>query len=134
MKVFLDTNVILSAHLWKGGICDQVYRLVIGQYELVLSEVVLEEVKEKLEEKFSVPEEEIGMLEAELRTYPVAETPIAPAPYPIEDPDDPWILASAIHAEVDVLVTGDKLFQALRDQVNELDILSPRAFVDQYGS
>lgn len=44
MKVFLDTNVIVSA-FGTRGLCADLIRLVIARHELTVSEVVLEEVK-----------------------------------------------------------------------------------------
>ena len=44
-------------------------------------------------------------------------------------PEDDLILASAVSAEVDFLVTGDKLLQALGSYAG-VTILSPRSFLD----
>lgn len=38
----------------------------------------------------------------------VVPNPAAPASVPIRDPDDPWVLASAIAGRADVLITGDR--------------------------
>ena len=134
MRVFLDTNVLLSAFLWEGGVCDQVLRLVVERYDLVVGEVVIEEAKEKLAEKFKLSPEEIAVFEAEVRGFDVVARPEAPATAPLPDPDDLWVLASALDAEAAVLVTGDKGFRDAAAEVPSIQILRPREFLDQYGA
>ena len=58
--------------------------------------------------------------------------PAEPHRLPEDDPDDQWVLATAIEGKSDVLVTGDKDLLRVADQVTEVKILSPRAFVDTY--
>ena len=134
MRVFLDTNVLLSAFLWEGGVSDQVLQLVIERYELVTGEYVIEETKEKLAGKFKLSPDEIDAVEAELRSFHVVPLPEAPAAAPLPDPDDLWVLASALAAEASVLVTGDKAFRAAADRVASLQILRPREFLDRYSA
>ena len=53
--------------------------------------------------------------------------PSAPATWPESDPDDRWIVASAIGGAVDLLVTGDKdLLQESHD--HHFRIVTPRGF------
>ncbi len=56
------------------------------------------------------------------RIVPAADEPLADIP----DPDDAWIIAAAVTAGSDLLVTGDKALLAL-DAVAGLPILDPRA-------
>ena len=67
MRVFLDTNVLLSALLWEGGLCDRLMQAVIEEYTLVVGEYVLEETKEKLLGKFKLDREDAEAFDAELR-------------------------------------------------------------------
>ena len=132
MRVFLDTNVLLSALLWEGGLCDRLMQAVIEEYTMVVGEYVLEETKEKLLGKFKLDREDAETYDTELRENEVVPRPAQPHRLPEDDPDDQWVLATAIEGKSDVLVTGDKDLLRVADQVTEVAILSPRAFVDTY--
>ena len=47
MKVFLDTNVLVSG-LATRGLCADVIRLVLAEHELIAGEVALKEVERVL--------------------------------------------------------------------------------------
>lgn len=51
MRVFLDTNVIISATATRG-LCADVFREVILSHELIVSETLLAEVRQVLSTKF----------------------------------------------------------------------------------
>ncbi|MDD9980739.1 MAG: hypothetical protein OXU81_05185, partial [Gammaproteobacteria bacterium] len=53
--------------------------------------------------------------------------PVDPAPWPVNDPDDRWIVASAPAGSADLLVTGDKDLIAVGDAVG-LPVVTPRGF------
>ena len=129
MKVFLDTNVIASAVATRG-LCADLFRLVLTEHELVVGEVVLDELRGVLDQRFRLPATRVSEVEELLRTYEVIARPKVPDPVAVRDPDDLWILASARAALVDALVTGDGDLPAVADQV-PFRILSPRAFWDE---
>jgi uncharacterized protein len=52
----------------------------------------------------------------------------APSPVSVRDPDDGKILADAVEAGVQILVTGDKDLLDVAEQ-SPIPILSPRAFL-----
>lgn len=126
MKVFVDTNVLVSAFATRG-LCADVFRLVISRHEFVVGEVVLEELEAVLQDKLQVPEPTVEDLLRHLREHTVVPRPDA-APIEVAgDPSDAWVLASAIGAGADVLVTGDRDLLELPPQA-DLAILTPRAF------
>ena len=49
------------------------------------------------------------------------ETPLALSPYRVVDPDDAVVLASALTAEADVLVTGDKALLNLAEAIRQAE-------------
>ncbi|MBM3956880.1 MAG: putative toxin-antitoxin system toxin component, PIN family [Gemmatimonadetes bacterium] len=53
--------------------------------------------------------------------------PPAPSGIDVRDPDDRWVLASALAGRADVLVTGDKDLLALGTR-SPLRIVDPRGF------
>ena len=61
MKVFLDTNVLVSATATRG-LCADVLREVLASHQLIVSDPLFAELKRILFDKFNVP----GHLIAEL--------------------------------------------------------------------
>ena len=67
MKVFLDTNVLVSAFATRG-LCADVLRQVLAEHELLVGERVLREVGRVLRAKLRVPQPVIDEIEQFLRT------------------------------------------------------------------
>lgn len=130
MRVFLDTNVLVSGFATRGLSAD-VVRLLMAEHTLLTGEVVLEETRRVLTEKFRVPSEKVGDIERLLRRYRVESTPSAESPVEVRDPDDEVVLPSAIAADADVLVTGDSDLFDIADQVKALRIMTPRRFWEE---
>lgn len=129
MKVFLDTNVLVSGFATRG-LCADVIRLVLAEHELVIAEVVLIELERVLKQKLQLPGEQIQQILAFLKSQTVQPTPKSLSPIPVRDEDDRWVLASALVAKADVLVTGDKDLLTVAEQVSDLIITDPRGFWD----
>jgi putative PIN family toxin of toxin-antitoxin system len=129
VRVLLDTNVIVSA-VTTRGLCADVFRAVLAAHELVTCAKVLQEVRRILGIKFDVPEQLIAeYLELIGQDAIVAEPEDLPD-LPIQDRDDVAIVAAAIAAKAEVLVTGDHELQSLKN-VGKVRILSPRAFWEE---
>lgn len=113
MRVVLDTNVIISATLIRGGNEDQIIRAwQRGAFELVLSPQILEEIGralfyEKLRKFRWMTEEEI----AELLQALAQGSALVSGRVKVKasrDPDDDKFLAAAVEAEAGFVVTGDR--------------------------
>ena len=126
MKVFLDTNVLVAAFATRG-LCADVLGSVLADHQLVTGEVVLTELRRALSRRLKVPAATVDAIPEFLSEYEVVPKPKAPSDVPIRDPDDRWILASAVIARADVLITGDA---DLLDVASSARILPPRAFWD----
>ena len=126
MRVFLDTNVLVSAFATRG-LCADVLRLVLAEHELIVAEVVLRELRKALRLKLKLPPAIIATIEELLRENEVIPRPRVPSSLEVRDPDDRWVLASAIAGRADLLVTGDGnlLEIAARSPVR---IVDPRGF------
>ena len=124
MKVFFDTNVLVSAYAARGISADLV-RYVLVEHELLTGEVNLEELSRVLGGRFGVPAERLDAIESELRAETIVPRPAEPAEIPVGDPDDRWVLASALASDADLLVTGDRDLLAVADQVS-IPIVDPR--------
>lgn len=126
MRVFLDTNVLVAAFATRG-LCADVLRDVLAGHELVVGEVVLAELERALTRRLRLPATAVKAILEFLREHEVVPKPKEPASLPVRDPADRWILASALAARADVLVTGDRDLLDLPAQP-PLRILDPRAF------
>lgn len=130
MRVFLDTNVLVSAFATRGLGAD-VFRLVLAEHELIVGQIVLDELRRVLRKKIGLPEgavrEALTTVE-EHRVVPTAETDPG---VEVADPPDARVLATALAAGADVLVTGDRDLLSVNDRVEELRILDPRGFWEE---
>jgi len=107
VRVFLDTNVLVSAFLARG-LCADLFRLVLIEHTLVTSEVVLTELQDVLSRKGRLPAPQIAAIQAFLRDQPVAARPAQTLQLGLVDPDDEWVVASAVLVDADLFVTGDQ--------------------------
>ena len=126
MKVFVDTNVLVSA-LATRGLSADVFRLILAEHELLTGEVNLTELDRVLGGRFGAPADLVRSALDMLREHTVVPRPEEPASVPTTDPDDRWVLASALAGQADVLVTGDRDLLDLAEEA-PLPILTPRGF------
>ncbi|MBI2115455.1 MAG: putative toxin-antitoxin system toxin component, PIN family [candidate division NC10 bacterium] len=126
MRVFLDTNVLVSAFATRG-ICADVLRLVLTEHTLVIGDVVLHELTRSLRTRIRLPARMVDEIEAFLRESEIVPRPPAPWTLPVRDEDDRWVLASAIAGKAEVFVTGDRDLLDVADQV-PIRIVDPRGF------
>ena len=128
MRVFLDTNVLVSAFATRG-LCADVLRLVLAEHTLVTADVVLREVARVLRSRIRLPRSRVDDIVAFLREHEVLPKPAAPSELAIRDEDDRWVLASAVAGSAEVVVTGDRDLLDVSSQA-PLKIVDPRRFWD----
>jgi putative PIN family toxin of toxin-antitoxin system len=126
VRVFLDTNVLVAAFTTRG-LCDDVVRVAIADHTLLTGEVNLQELRRVLRQRMKVPPDVVTRVEDLLRARTVIPKPKDPPDVPVRDPDDLWVLASAIEGDAEVLVTGDQDLLAVAD-IAPLPIVTPREF------
>ena len=121
MKLVVDTNVLMSGSAWSGTASRLVDALLAGEATLCLSEKLLAELTDVLQrEKFRKRLEERGQnATAILARFREVAQMIEPRPMPVpaslRDPDDVHVLACAVPASADAIVTGDDDLLALKE-------------------
>jgi uncharacterized protein len=126
MKVFLDTNILASA-LATRGLCADVFREVLSNEQLVVSQLVLDELKDVLHRKFGLPVASAAEAVALVCIDSLIAKPETPIHVDISDADDVPILSAACTANADVFVTGDKVLLGL-NKIGAMVIVGPRGY------
>lgn len=130
MRVFLDTNVLVSAFATRGLSAD-VFRLVLAEHELIVGQIVLDELRRVLRKKIGLPESAVRQALTTVEEHRVVPTAETDPGVEVADPPDARLLATALAARADVLVTGDRDLLSVNDRVEELRILDPRGFWEE---
>ena len=131
MRVFFDTNVLVSAFLARG-LCADLLRLVLAEHTLVSSEVVISELREVLSRKGKLPIAQIDAIETFLRDQPIAPRPEETLELGLIDTDDEWVVASAVLIDADLFVTGDQ--GVLACIAPPIPVINPRCCWEQLRS
>ncbi|MCZ6577064.1 MAG: putative toxin-antitoxin system toxin component, PIN family [Acidiferrobacterales bacterium] len=126
MRVFPDTGVLVAA-LATRGLCADLLRLVLVEHQLVTGRPVFRELRRVLVEQLRLPQATADQVMPFLREQGEISAPAQPAPWPVDDADDRWILAAALEVGTDVLVTSDPALLAIEDRV-PFRICRPRGF------
>ena len=127
IRVCLDSNVLVAAFAARG-LCSDLLAHVLSEQQLVVPDVVREESIRVLSTKFKLSAEALESVMAVLDRCEAAGAFGEPSPVAVRDPDDEKVLADAVAAGVQVLVTGDKDLLAVAEH-SPIPILSPRAFM-----
>jgi len=126
MRLVLDTNVLIAAFI-SHGLCNELLEHCVLNHEVVLSKFILDELKEKLTDKFKFTIREAnGVVRLLKSRCAVVGTSDLPSPVS-RDPDDDNIIATAIAGNCRCIVTGDKDLLDL-EQVGTVLIVSPSRF------
>ena len=126
MKVFLDTNVLVSATATRG-LCADVLREVLIHHQFVIAEPLLAELRNALCEKLGVPEDFVRELIEILQKDSLFSSSSTHRDIDIQDSADVIILSCASNGNADLVVTGDKELLDLA-KIGNMEIVSPRVF------
>lgn len=135
----VDANVLASGFIRMNPEAATVQTLDAwraGRFLLVLSEHLLDEVSRTLEDPYFArrlgPAQraaDLALLRAEAIITPITVTVRGVATHP----EDDLVLATAVSAGVDYLVTGDRKLQRL-GAYRGVQIVSPRQFIDRLSA
>ena len=127
MRVFLDTNVLVSAFISRG-ISAEIFRIIVKEHELIIGDLVLNELKRILHTKLEMPLAQVNNILNYLKSFEQINYTGEESPFEIRDKDDEKILVLALQSNSDVLITGDKDFLDVRKSLS-IKVLNPREFL-----
>ncbi len=128
MIIVLDTNVLVAA-LVARGLCHEVVQRSIRAHAVVSSSPLFEELERTLRERFALTPGAQTFLRELKRFVQQVEVVALPAPV-CRDPDDDLVLATAVAAHAEIIVTGGQDLLVL-GQHERIAILSPRQFLER---
>ena len=126
MRVFLDTNVLVSAFATRG-LCADLLELVLLQHELIVSRSLLRELERALRQKVKLPARDAAAISDYLSDEAALLLESSRPAEAAVDADDAIVLGDATGGHAEVFVTGDAKVLALGRHA-EFRIFSPRAF------
>ena len=126
MRVFLDTNVLVSAVATRG-LCADVLREILVSHQLVISSPLIAELKNILHTKIGTSQEIISDFIELLTQDSILSERTTLTNIDIRDKDDIVIISTALNGNAEIFVTGDKELIEL-GIVQSMQIVSPRMF------
>ena len=138
MKLVVDTNVLVSAFLWKGTPGQLIELAGEKECRLFTSRVLIDELAEVLQrKKLAKQVQATGFTAAQmLRNYQKLATTVTArrlAQQVSRDADDDAVLACALAAQADLIVSGDDDLLVLK-QFQEIRIVTPAQAVKMISS
>jgi len=131
MRVMLDTNILVSAFVFRSKRFFAVIDFIVSHHELVLASYVVDELKDVIARKFPTKAVALDEFLTALSFTLVYSPQVMPAELPkIRDVADTPILYTAIIESIDVFITGDKDFDDV--DVDRPVIMTISAFEKTY--
>ena len=131
LRIMLDTNILISASVFRSHIINQIMTYVHDYHRLVISSYVMEELYTVVKRKFPQKMQNVEEFFSGIR-YEYVYTPpnFDKTDLYIRDVKDYPVLYSAVTENIDILITGDKDFSEL--EIEKPEILTPAEFVEKY--
>lgn len=131
--VVLDTNVLVSALVFRAGNCIEILELLYEErIRAVSSEILLAELSGVLAKKFPQLHAYLVLEQQKIRESVLLVQPVQRVVILKDEPDD-RVLEAALMGKCDYIVTGDKELLALKS-FQGIEILSPKGFLVTYRS
>lgn len=127
MKVVFDTNVLFAAFV-SHGVCAGIYEECLLSAEIAVSEYILDELRGCLVAKGRFTKAEAEAVVAALRKDAQLTEAKPLAKGVCRDAQDDWVLATAVAAQPDAIVTGDRNLLVLQEY-HGVRVVSPRDFL-----
>lgn len=128
-RVVLDTNVYISALMF-GGLPGALLDLAfLRSFTLIISLALLDELDEKLREKFGVSSRDAALVRARLKNVAQLVEPQELLAVIKDDPDDNRVLECAVEGAADLIVSGDRHLLKLASYQG-ISIVTVRQFME----
>ena len=133
MRVMLDSNIIISIAIFDSKNLKNMLTELCERHQLVLCSYIIDELNDVIAKKFPTKQKELDNFLLKI-PYEIEYTPKnIPDIKALEmrDVKDKPILYSAITADVDILITGDKDFDNL--DIEKPEIMTATRFLELYS-
>ncbi|MFH1773453.1 MAG: putative toxin-antitoxin system toxin component, PIN family [Methanobacteriota archaeon] len=130
-RAVLDTNVLVSALLWKGIPHKILLKALNREFDIIISYPLLNELRKTLQlKKFNLAKEEINGLVRII--YYLAEIVEINKKFDaaLRDEEDRIVTDCALNGKANFIVTGDEDLLSL-GSVRGVKIISPKEFVEK---
>ena len=132
MKVMLDTNILISAFVFKSKKMNELIYKLSKEHEIIICSYTVQELKELIDTKFKVSQKDLDEF---LKIFPFnlvySPTSVDNELFNIRDKDDYIILHTAIIEDVDIFITGDKDFDDI--DIDKPEIMNATEFLEKYS-
>lgn len=132
MRIMLDTNIFISMIFFPSEKMQALKTKLSKYHRIVICSYVIDELSEVVKRKFPHKQKLLDEFFTEL-PYELIYTPAtidAHELFEIRDKNDEMVMYSAITADVDILLTGDKDFSDI--DIDRPEILTPSEFLERY--
>ena len=130
MRAVLDTNVLVSALFWRGSSHTCIQAAEAGLYVFISADEILQELHDKLIEKFDNTPEEAQASVAGFRRLATLVSLSGQSGWVRDDPDDDKFIEAAIVGNAEVVVSGDHHVLKLRG-LQGIEVSTPRRFLER---
>ncbi|MBO5143495.1 MAG: putative toxin-antitoxin system toxin component, PIN family [Clostridia bacterium] len=131
MKVMLDTNILVSAFLFKSKVINKLIDKLSKEHEIIICSYTVEQLNELIITKFKV---DVKELDEFLTNFPFelvySPKKVKEKLFEIRDENDYIILHTAIIEDVDIFITGDKDFFDVN--IEKPEIITVKDFFEKY--
>jgi putative PIN family toxin of toxin-antitoxin system len=118
---------VIVAGIVAEGLCREILEIHVPEHTAILSEVLWDELVSTLRRKFGLAPDDLPILALYKRHADWCQ-PAKLAEAVCPDPDDDWVLATALAGEAELIVTGDADLLTLV-AYSGIAVLSPRQFL-----
>lgn len=130
MKIFLDTNVLVSSFAFEG-LTRRLVAELVANHELYISPQVLDELRRTLIGKIYLSPALVETFIKQISEVAAIVEPPYEHTFAVRDRDDTPILSAALKSGAPILLTGDKDLLELTGP--PIQILTPRTLYDRLG-